>query len=149
MVRTEPAQYPWGTHAPGQRLKACCGALRKALSEARIEGFRDIPRRLRKVIDVSERLVSTLEYIAHGGLPNRPRDNRVPAVEIVEQVARVNESVRGLASASAETLSLRYRELVARLESLLTLAEQVRERGVDADRTLVPSNEWKAFGPPP
>lgn len=119
------------------------------IADARTEGFRDIPTRVRRVLDVSERVVSTLEYIAHGGLPNRPRDNRVPAAEIVEHVARVNQAVRALASASAETLSARYRDLVTSLEALLVLAEQVRERGVDADRTLVPSNAWGAFGPPP
>ena len=131
------------------RLKESCARLQKVLSEAGVEGFRDIPARVRKVVDVSERVVSTLEYMARSGLPKRPKANRVPAAEIVQQAARVNASVGALARASAQTLSLRYAALVSELEALLALAERVRERGVDVDRSLVPTNVWKAFGPPP
>ena len=140
MSGAERKQYPWGTHTPGLRLEEGCASLRKALSEVRIEGFRKIPARVRKVLDVSERVVSTLEYIARSGLPGRPKGNRVAAAGIVEQVGRLNEAVRSLASASAQTLSPRYLELVARLEALLEVAERVRERGVDGDISLIPSN---------
>ena len=107
--------------------------MRKVLCGADTEGFREIPARVRKVVAVSERVVSTLEHIARRGLRNRPSAGRLPAAEIVEQVARVNASVGALARASALTLSLRYGEFVAELEALLALAEQVRERGVDGN----------------
>ena len=126
-----------------------CRSLRRVLGDARIGGFGEIPNRVRAVIDVSERVVSTLEYVARGGVPGRPRVNRVAAAEIVEHVSRVNASVLTLAHASADTLSERYLELAGELELLLSLAERVMERGVDVDANLVPSNHWKAFGPPP
>ena len=74
--------------APGIRLKGTSQRLRKVLGDARIEGIRDVPRRVRRVLDVSESVVFTLEYIARSGLPGRPRENRVAAAEIVEHVAR-------------------------------------------------------------
>ena len=149
MARTTTVQYPWGVVAPRERLTSGRRSLRKALTEVGVGGFRDVPKRVRKVLDVAEKLVSTLEYVARSGLPRSAQSHRVPASEIVEHVARVNASVRVLAGASALTLSPRYLELAKRLEALLALAERVHEFGVDADGSLIPSNAWKAFGPPP
>ena len=106
MARGGRVQYPWSTVSPAVRLKDSRIILRGALDEVRIEGFGDIPKRVRKVVVVSERIVETLEYGVHGGMGRGPRDRRVAAAEIVERVSGVNAAVRALASASALTLSL-------------------------------------------
>ena len=149
MARREPQQYPWRAVSPGVRLKISSVHAHKAIRQVGIEGFRDIPRRVREVLDVSERVAETLEYAAHSGMGSGPRSNRVTAAEIVERVSRVNVAVRALAGASALTLSARYGEFAAEVEALLALVDEVLNRGVESDVSLLPSNVWRAFGPPP
>ena len=48
-----------------------------------------------------------------------------------------------------QTLSARYEEFAAEVEALLVLVDEVLDRGVESDVSLLPSNVWRAFGPPP
>lgn len=145
MARSPPTRYPWGTVAPGVRLRDTSNRLRKALETAASPGYRDILSHGTATVAAVRPLLDALEHLSVAGFRTSRSSDPIACEHVRKAISEVQSALGGLASSSILDVSDHYREFTVAAEALLEVADAVTKKGIARPESPGPVSLWNAF----